>query len=45
MRRLLPVDYSAFLLVSYNISDRTDHQTLQNHARRVCYNVRLSDRK
>ena len=29
------------LLISGNISDRSDLQTLQNDALRVCFNVRL----
>ena len=38
------LDYAGFLLISCNISDRNDFQKLQNHALRVCYNVRLRDR-
>ena len=42
---ILPIlDYAGFLLISCNISDRNDLQKLQNHALRVCYNVRLRDR-
>ena len=42
---LLPIlDYAGFLLISCNISDRSDLQKLQNHALRICYNVRLRDR-
>ena len=42
---ILPIlDYAGFLLVSCNISDRSDLQKLQNHALRICYNVRLRDR-
>ena len=33
-----------FLLISGNVSDRNDLQTLQNNALRICYNVRLRDR-
>ena len=33
-----------FLLISGNVSDRTDLQTLQNDALRICFNVRLGDR-
>ena len=41
---ILPLlDYSVFVLISANISDRRDLQTLQNHALRICYNVRLRD--
>ena len=42
---ILPLlDYAGFLLISGNVSDRQDLQTLQNNALRVCYNVRLRDR-
>ena len=42
---ILPIlDYAGFLLISCNISDRLDLQKLQNHALRICYNVRLRDR-
>ena len=42
---ILPLlDYSGFLLISCNVSDRGDLQTLQNHALGICYNVRLRDR-
>ena len=42
---ILPIlDYSGFISISCNISDRNDLQTLQNHALRICYNVRLQDR-
>ena len=42
---ILPLlDYSGFLLISCNISERGDLQTLQNHALRICYNVRLRDK-
>ena len=41
---ILPLlDYSGFVLISANILDRRDLQTLQNHALRICYNVRLHD--
>ena len=32
------------MLISGNVSDRSDLQTLQNNALRICYNVRLRDR-
>ena len=42
---ILPIlDYAGFLLIACNISDRSELQKLQNHALRVCYNVRLCDR-
>ena len=42
---ILPIfDYSGFLLISCNVSDRSDLQKLQNHALRICYNVRLRDK-
>ena len=42
---ILPLlDFCGFVLISCNISDRSDLQTMQNHALRVCYNVRLRDR-
>ena len=42
---ILPLlDYAGFAIISCNVSDRTDLQTLQNHALRICYNVRLRDR-
>ena len=42
---ILPLlDYSGFLLISGNVSDRNDLQTYQNDALRVCFNVRLRDR-
>ena len=42
---ILPLlDYTGFLLISGNVSDRLDLQTLQNDALRVCFNVRLRDR-
>ena len=42
---ILPfIDYSGFLQVTCNVSDRGDLQVLQNHALRICYNVRLRDR-
>ena len=42
---ILPLfDYSGFVVISCNVSDRNDLQTLQNSALRVCYNVRLRDR-
>ena len=37
-------DYSGFVSISCNVSDRLDLQKLQNSALRVCYNVRLRDR-
>ena len=41
---ILPIlDYSGFITISCNISDRGDLQTIQNHALRICYNVRLRD--
>ena len=42
---ILPLfDYSGFLLISCNKSDRGDLQLLQNNILRMCYNVRLLDR-
>ena len=42
---ILPLlDYAGFLLISGNVSDRSDLQTSQNDALRVCFNVRLRDR-
>ena len=42
---ILPIlDYTGFLQIGCNISDRNDLQKLQNHALRICYNVRLRDR-
>ena len=42
---ILPLlDYTGFLLISGNVSDRSDLQTLQNDALRVCFNVRMRDR-
>ena len=38
------LDYVGFLLIACNISDRSDIQKLQNHALRICYNVRLRDK-
>ena len=41
---ILPIlDYSGFMSISCNISDRNDLQKLQNHALRICYNVKLRD--
>ena len=37
---ILPLfDYSGFIIVSCNVSDRRDLQTLQNNALRICFNV------
>ena len=42
---ILPLfDYSGFILISCNISDRMDLQKLQNDVLRICYNVKLRDR-
>ena len=42
---ILPLlDYAGFLLISGNISDRSDLQTLQNDALRISFNVKLRDR-
>ena len=42
---ILPLfDYSGFLLLSCNKSDREDLQTIQNSALRFCSGIRLSDR-
>ena len=42
---ILPLfDYSGFIIISCNISDRSDLQTFQNNALRICFNVRLRDR-
>ena len=36
---ILPLlDYAGFLLISGNVSDRSDLQTMQNDALRVCFN-------
>ena len=38
---ILPLlDYAGFLLISGNVSDRSDLQTLQNDSLRICFNVR-----
>ena len=38
---ILPLfDYSGFVMISCNVSDRMDLQTLQNNALRICFNVR-----
>ena len=37
-------DYSGFIIISCNISDRSDLQTMQYNALYVCFNVRLHDR-
>ena len=42
---ILPLlDYSGFMLISANLSDRDNLQRLQNDALRICFNVRLRDR-
>ena len=42
---ILPLfDYSGFIIISCNVSDRMDLQILQNNALRICFNVRLRDR-
>ena len=42
---ILPLlDYAGFMLISGNVSDRNDLQTLQNDSLRICFNVRLRDR-
>ena len=42
---ILPLfDYSGFVLISCNISDRLELQKLQKDALRICYNVKLRDR-
>ena len=42
---ILPLlDYARFVLISGNISDRLELQTLQNDAIQICFNVRLRDR-
>ena len=42
---ILPLlDYAGFLLISGNVSDRNELQTLQNNALRICFNVKLRDR-
>ena len=41
---ILPLfDYTGFMLLSTNISDRNDLQVLENTALRICYNARLRD--
>ena len=41
---ILPLfDYTGFMLLSTNISDRNDLQVLENTALRICSNVRLRD--
>ena len=42
---ILPLlDYSGFMLISVNKSDKYDLQVLQNNALCICYNVRLRDK-
>ena len=42
---ILPLlDYTGFMLLSANISDKNDLQVMQNNALRICFNVRLRDR-
>ena len=42
---VLPILYfSGFFLISCNVSELGDLQKLQNHALRVCYDVKLRDR-
>ena len=42
---ILPLlDYSGFLLISCNRSDRKDFQTMENNILRTCFNVHLMDR-
>ena len=42
---ILPLlDYSGFLLISCNKTDREDLQTIQNNALRCCLGLRLNDR-
>ena len=42
---ILPLlNYAGFLLISGNVSDRNELQTLQNNALRIYFNVRLRDR-
>ena len=42
---ILPLlDYTGFMLLSINNSDKNDLQVLQNNALRICYYVRLRDK-
>ena len=42
---ILPLlEYTGFLLISGNVSDRSDLQTLLNDALCVCFNVRMRGR-
>ena len=42
---ILPLlDYSGFMLISGNVSDRDNLQKLQNDALRIFFNIRLCDR-
>ena len=44
-KKILPVfDYSGFMLISCNKSDRHDLQVIQNDALRTCYNVKRRDK-
>ena len=41
---ILPLfDYTGFMEMSFNVSDRNELQILQNNGLRICYNVRLRD--
>ena len=41
---ILPiVDYSGFLLLSCNVSDRSDLQKMQNDILRICLRIKLTD--
>ena len=42
---ILPLfDYTGFMQLTINVSDKNDLQILQNNALRICYNVRLRDK-
>ena len=41
---LLLIDYTGFMQMSVNISDKSEFQVMQNNALRICYNVRLRDK-
>ena len=40
----LKIDYSGCMLISCNVSDRCELQTLQNNALRICFIIKLRDR-
>ena len=43
-QNILPVfDYTGFMQMFFNVSDKNELQILQNNGLRICYNVRLRD--